>query len=80
MVGVHGGEAGHVHYHPMPPSFSLHQLANHGCMGDGWVDGWMVLHVPIFSTEHKLSQSAACLTYLIIRSPGHQVLRALLSN
>ncbi|PUZ66539.1 hypothetical protein GQ55_3G321500 [Panicum hallii var. hallii] len=24
-----------------------------------WIHGWMVLHVPIFSTEHKLSQHAS---------------------
>uniref|UniRef100_K3ZBH4 Uncharacterized protein n=1 Tax=Setaria italica TaxID=4555 RepID=K3ZBH4_SETIT len=28
------------------------------------MDGWMVLHVPIFSTEHKLSQHD---------EPSHQV-------
>jgi hypothetical protein len=50
MVVVHGGEAGHVHYHPMPLAMFLIR---------------MVLHVPIFSTEHKLSEHA---------SPHHQVI------
>ena len=58
MVAVHGGEAGHVHYHPMPPCVCsilfLLWIRQPWMMHGG--HGWMVLHVPIFSTEHKLSQ------------------------
>ncbi|TVU18862.1 hypothetical protein EJB05_34977, partial [Eragrostis curvula] len=66
MVAVHGGEAGHVHYHPMPPAMLLPLPLS---LSSPWhPDGWMVLHVPIFSTEHKSSQHTS--SHQIMVSPA----------
>nr|CAB3465595.1 unnamed protein product [Digitaria exilis] len=40
---------------PLPPLVSSSRAAMENMHGS--MDGWMVLHVPIFSTEHKLSHS-----------------------
>ncbi|KAG2620005.1 hypothetical protein PVAP13_3NG155400 [Panicum virgatum] len=47
---------------------------------DAWIHGWMVLHVPIFSTEHKLSRHASARQVVISLITGVRCRRRFLPS
>ncbi|OEL30607.1 hypothetical protein BAE44_0008374 [Dichanthelium oligosanthes] len=47
------------HAAPCSSSSSDDELTNRYGWMHAWIDARMVLHVPIFSTQHKLSQHAS---------------------